>query len=88
MTRMPILVASCVLYIQYILHGFGSFLLSGDSDMGVSVQGEPGGEVAEDGGDSFNVYAVLQGYCCEGVAEVMEANFWDTRPAMWITIEE
>ncbi len=45
--------------------------------MGVGVKGEPSGEVTEDGGDCFDVYAVLQGDGCKCVAEVVEADFRD-----------
>lgn len=48
--------------------------------MGVGVQGEAGGEVAQHTGDGFDVYAVLQCDGGEGVAEVMEPNFRDTCP--------
>ncbi len=45
--------------------------------MGVGVQGEAGGEVAQDAGDCLDVHAVLQGDGCEGVAEVVESHLGD-----------
>ncbi len=41
--------------------------------MGIGVQGEACGEVAEDGGHRLDVYPVLQGNGGEGVAEVVES---------------
>lgn len=46
--------------------------------MGVGVQGEAGGEVAEHTADCFNVYAILQSYGRKGVAQVVESDLWDT----------
>ena len=46
--------------------------------MGVGVQGEAGGEVAEHTADCFNVYAILQGDGGEGMTEVVESDLWDT----------
>ena len=48
--------------------------------MGIGVQGEAGREVTQHAGHRLDVYAVLQGDGCEGVAEVMEPNLRDTRP--------
>ena len=48
--------------------------------MGVGVQGEAGGEVAEHSGHGLYVYAVLQSDCCEGVSEVVKPDLWDTSP--------
>ena len=67
-------VASLYLQIQHIRHSLGSLLLSCCSDMGIGVQGEPGGEVAEHTGYSLDVYSVLEGDGCEGVAEVVESD--------------
>lgn len=44
--------------------------------MGVGVQGEAGGVVAQHTGDGFDVHAVLQGQGGEGVAQVVEAKLW------------
>ena len=48
--------------------------------MGVGVQGEAGGEVAEHTADCFNVYAILQSYGRKGVTKVVESDLWDTCP--------
>lgn len=48
--------------------------------MGISVQGESGGEVAEHTGHGLDIHAVLQGDGCEGVAEVVESDLWDACP--------
>ena len=45
--------------------------------MGIGIQREPGGEVAEHAGYSFYVNPVLQRNRSEGVAEVVESDFWD-----------
>ena len=42
--------------------------------MGVGVQGEAGGEVAEHTGDCLYVHAILQCDGCEGVSEVVESD--------------
>lgn len=42
--------------------------------VGVSGQGEARAAVAQHGGDSFYIDAVLERQCCEGVAEIMEAD--------------
>ena len=46
--------------------------------MGVSVQGEACGVVAEHGGDGFYIHAVLEGHGGEGVAEIVEAYAGET----------
>ena len=51
--------------------------------MGVGVQGEARGEVAEHTADCFNVYAILQGDGCEGVTKVVESDLWDTCPCQY-----
>ena len=45
--------------------------------MGVGVQSEPGREAAQHTADGLDVHAVLQGECCEGVAEVVESDLGD-----------
>ena len=45
--------------------------------MGVGVQGETGGEVAQHAGYRLDVHAVLQGDGGECVAEVVESDLWD-----------
>ena len=44
------------------------------SGVGVGAQGETGVEVAEHGGDSLYVHAVLQGRGSEGVTEIMKSE--------------
>ena len=56
------------------------FLLRCRCDMGIGVQGEAGGEVAQDGGYGLDVHAVLQSDGGKGVAEVVEANLGDACP--------
>ncbi len=68
---------TAVLHTQHISHGDCRFFLGCRCYMGVGVQGEAGGEVAEDGGDRLDVHAVLQGNGGEGVAEIVEADFRD-----------
>ncbi len=45
---------------EYIPHGECRFFLGGGGDMGVGVQGEASGEMAEDAGYGLDVHAVLQ----------------------------
>ena len=45
--------------------------------MGVGVQGEAGGEVAQHTGYGFYVNSVLEGNGSEGVAEIMESDLRD-----------
>ena len=66
-----------------IAHCFGGFFLGGGCDMGVGVQGEAGGEVAEHTADCFNVYAFLQSYGRKGVTKVVESDLWDTCPCQY-----
>lgn len=42
--------------------------------MGVGVQGEAGGEVAQHTADGLDVHAVLEGEGGEGMTEVVEPN--------------
>ena len=55
------------LYIQHIPHGVRRLLLRSRGDVGVGVQREAGGKVAQHAGDRFDVHAVLQRQCREGV---------------------
>ena len=48
--------------------------------MGIGIQGEACGEVSQHAGHSLDVYPVLEGDGCEGVAEVMESDLWDASP--------
>lgn len=50
------------------------FFLSCCSHMGIGIQSEPCGKVAQHTGHRLNVHAILQGDGGEGVAEVMEPN--------------
>ena len=45
--------------------------------MGVGVQGEACGEVAQHTADGLDVHTVLKCDGCEGVAEVMESDLGD-----------
>ena len=64
---------------QHISHGLGGFLLCRGGDMCIGVQGEACGEVTQHAADRLDVYSVLQGDGCEGVAEIMESYLWNTR---------
>ena len=48
--------------------------------MGIGIQSEPCGEVAQHTADCFDVHPILQGECCEGVAQVVESVLVDTGP--------
>ena len=48
--------------------------------MGVGVQGEPGAEVPQHAGHGFNVHAVLQGQCSEGMSQIVEPNLGQSGP--------
>ena len=49
-------------------------------DMGIGVQREAGGEVPQHAGHRLDIHAVLQGNGCEGVAEIVESDLWNTSP--------
>ena len=66
------------LHTQNISYGLSRFFLGGGGDMGVGVQGEACRKVAKHARDGLDVYAVLQCDGCEGVAEVVESDLWDT----------
>ena len=51
--------------------------MGGGGDMGVGVEGEAGGEVAEHSADRLDVHAVLERNGGEGVTEVVESDFRD-----------
>ena len=48
--------------------------------MGIGVQGKTRGEVTQHAADRLDVYSVLEGDGCEGVAEVMESDLRDAGP--------
>ena len=48
--------------------------------MGVGVQSEAGGEVAQHAGNGLDVHAVLQRQRREGMAQVVEADAGQPRP--------
>ena len=52
--------------------------MGGGGDMGIGVQGEACGKVTQHSADCLDVYAVLQGDGCEGVAQVVEPDLRDT----------
>ena len=47
--------------------------------MGVCIEGEACGEVTQHPGYRLNIHTVLEGTGCEGVAEVVESYFRNTR---------
>ena len=59
---------------QHPIHLLGRLPLGGGGDVGVSVQGKPCAEVAQNGRDGFHVYPVLQGQGSECVAQVVEPH--------------
>ena len=50
--------------------------LHGVGDVGIDVQGGGRGDVADDGGQGLHIHTVLQCHGGEGMAQVMEANFF------------
>ena len=66
-----------VLHIQHIPHRICCLFLCGCCHMSIGIQREPSGEVAQHAGYRLDIYTVLQGYRSEGVAEVVESDFWD-----------
>ena len=71
------------LHRQHVTHSPGGFFLGAGADVGVGVQSEAGGEVARHAGDGLNVHAVLQRQRSEGMAQVMEADAWQSRPLQY-----
>ena len=69
--------AKPTLHTQDISHGLGSFLLCRGGDVGIGIQGESCGEVAQHAGHRLDIYSVLQRNGCEGVAESMESDLQD-----------
>ena len=63
-----------ILHTKHISHGVGGFLLCRGGDMGIGVQGEAGGEVAQHTGYGLDIHTILQGNGSEGVAEIMESD--------------
>jgi hypothetical protein len=66
------------LHTQDIPHSLGGFLLRRCGDMGIGVQSEASGEVAQHAGDCLDVHTVLERNGGEGVAEVMESDLRDS----------
>ena len=56
------------LHTQHICHRLRGFPLCRCGHMGVSIQGEPGGEVTEHAADGLDVDAVLESQGGEGVS--------------------
>lgn len=65
---------------QHIGHGVRRLALGLGGDMGVGVQGEACGVVAQHSADGFDVHAVLESQGCKGVAEVVEPHLGQPRP--------
>ena len=57
-----------------IPHGFCCLILDLTSGVSVGAEGEACIVVTQHAADGFHVYAVLEGYCGEGVPEAMERN--------------
>ena len=55
----------------------------GAGHVGVGVQSEPGGEVPQHAGHRLDVHPILEGQGGEGVAEVMEPHFGQSRPLQY-----
>ena len=72
-----LLAANQTLHVQDISHGQSGFFLYRGGDMGIGVQGEACGEVAQHAGHRLDIYSVLQRNGCEGVAEAMESDLQD-----------
>ena len=62
---------------EYIPHCISCFLLCCRSYMGIGIQRETGGEVAQHAGYGFYVNSILQRNRSEGVAEVVESDLGD-----------
>ena len=57
-----------------VAHGLGGFVLLLPGGVGVGAEGEPCVVVAQNGGDSLDIDAVLEGQGGEGMPEVMESE--------------
>ena len=66
-----------LLYAEDLSHRICRFFLCCGGDMGIGIQRESGGEVAQHAGHGLDIHSVLQGYGSEGVAEVVESDLWD-----------
>ena len=62
------------LRVQHITHRRGGFFLGRGGDIGVGVQGEACGEVAEHTADRLDVHAILQSDGRKGVTKVVESD--------------
>lgn len=58
----------------------GRLSLSGAGHMGVGIQSEPGGEVAQHSGHRLDVHPILQSQGGEGMTEVVEPYLGQSRP--------
>ena len=65
---------------QHTPHGLRRLPLGSTGDVGVGVQGEACGEVAQHPGHGLHIYPVLQGQGGEGVAQVVEPYLGQTCP--------
>ena len=66
------------LYLKYIPHSFCGFFLGRGGDVGIGVQGEAGGEVAEHTRHGLDIYTALERDGCKGMAEIMKSDLWNT----------
>ena len=64
--------------LQKVAHGGSRLVLLLASGVGVGAQGETGVEVAEHGGDSLYIHAVLQGHGSEGMPQIVESKVFQS----------
>lgn len=58
----------------------GCFGLHGGGHMGVGIQSEPCGVMAQHGGERFHVYAILERHHRKCVTQAVEGDFLQSRP--------
>lgn len=61
-------------------HGFRRLALCLGGHMGVGIQGEAGGVVAQHATDCLNIHAVLEGQSGEGMPQIVEPHLGQARP--------
>lgn len=74
MTLLPLVSGDLECLLQESAHLVGGVLLHLCRDVGVGVEGEPGAVVAEDAGQGFYVYAVLQRQRRKSVSQIVESH--------------